>query len=1117
MMISDATALCGGHRPFRAGQWGGGNPLRHHSRLLKNQLQNASAIALVVLLLTCAVIREAAGAVSDDLAGPLRAIASAADAGRVLPASVSRLVKLQGGLVQVEILFRTAQAAQTTNLAAYGGRVEIAMDRRVQGWLPPTCLDAVADLPQVAQVRLPVRPCSFQAPVSQGVQLTGATAMHANGITGAGVRVAVVDSGFGAGSHGTAVAAVVADMAPGATIENVTAATELAVEQAINYVRDNGFDIAVMSMGVFGGPFDGTHSMSQKINAARASGVLWVNAAGNHAQRHYEGDWTDANGDRFHEWSGGDRDMDLNLSAGAFEAYLSWFETAGTATNHDYDLVLFDATGAEVARSGVTQNGDDPPAELLVAYVPAAGVYSLRIERMSPDVIPADDRFQLFLPYVDVEERHRVAQHSLAIPAEASGSFTIGATRGSTLAYDPVLPIDTIEPFSSRGPSLTGLIKPDMVGPDVVNTVVAGYSPFAGTSAAAPHVAGGAALLLSEDSARTAAMLAGSLKNLAVKSMLATDPSGTPIPDSTYGYGRLRLRVGTDSTAPQISISFPRNGDTITVSMPTVVATITDIGIGVDPSSIEVSLDGNIVTGWNYRTATGLLTYVVGTALTRTGHTITIDAQDYDGNAATTAVSNFRVAAPSISAGLHLISLPYAGLIDTDPSLIFGIPFDQVQVARWVPTDERDSKYHIYPDQYASFSPPDARGSNPIVSDPPAGLGYFIRLPKQCTLNIGTLGTLNDQYSYNIRLLYGTQPPRGWNLIGNPYDAVVDWGTVGFEADGQRYDLREAMSDDVGITEGVLFDFISTSTGGYYQFSADPAQDVMDFMRGYWVHVLRDATLVVYNPSVSEASAKRSWTAAAKRAPTKDEWTLKLSAYSGEFQDPVNYIGVHPKGSQGYDIGLDLGEPPALSSGIALYMPQQEDWGSRAGHYVRDIRSSLAARQEWNVEVSTELSQVPVTLTWGDINSSVPEGVRLTLRDLDADRDVYMRTTTAYTFRTGDGPETRHLKVIATVEQSGALAVSSLNTAGASDGGVMISFALTRSASVEADIRNIAGIPIARLAPVEAAGGVSRTMTWNGRSHTGAKVPNGKYLVRVTACTAEGQTVQAIALFDKTR
>jgi len=1126
--------------------------LRHHGRPAKTRLRTAFAIALVALLLAGGAATQAAPQVSDDLAGPLRAVAAAAASGHTAPAAVSPLVRIQGGLVQVEIIFRTSLAAFSTNLAAYGGRVEIRSGNRVQAWLPAGSLNAVAELLEVAQIRLPRCPVPLQGyggASSEGVQLTAATAMHTNSITGSGVKVAVIDTGFGGydeaespvvgegsgrtisfssgggmggSQHGTAVAEVVADMAPEAEIYLLAVDTNLAIEQAINYVRDNAFGVAVMSLGSFDGPYDGTHSVSQKVNVARASGVFWVNAAGNHAQRHYEGDWTDRNGNRFHEWGFGHEDMDLSLSRGTFQAFLSWYQTAGDTTNHDYDLVLFDAGGTEVTRSAVTQNGDDPPDEVLVAYVPETANYSLRIERMSPDVIPANDRFQLFLPDVDVESIHRVPEHSLPVPAEAAGAFTVGATRGSLriIEGDAVLPIDAIEQYSSRGPSLSGLLKPDLCGPDYVTTSLVGtaYDPFAGTSAAAPHVAGGAALLLSEDSTRTPAMLTTILQNLAVKDMLVTDPStGQRLPDNTYGYGRLRLRVGTDTIPPEIGISFPHNGSTITDATPTIVATITDIGSGVDQSTIEVELDGNLVA-WNYVPSNGLLTYTVPpeAALTRSRHTLTIDAQDYDGNAATTAVSNFRVTAPSIDAGLHLISLPYPGLAAADPSVVFGIPYDQLQLARWVPSDARPVKYHIYMDEYATFDPPDARGTNAIVSDPPAGLGYFVRLPKQCTLNTGAAGPLIGIDSYQIKLIYGTDAPRGWNLIGNPYESVVDWGTVSFIAEGQRYDLREAMSEDVELTEGVLFDFISTATGGYYSFSSDPSADVREYMRGYWVHVLRDATLEMYNPAITASVGARPARASSASAPTKDQWTLKLSAVSGQYQDPVNYIGVRPEASQGYDIGLDISEPPAIAQSLALYMPQP-DWGSRAGHYVRDLRSSLSARQEWDVEVASALAQAPVTLTWSELNRTVPQNVRLVLSDLDANRDIYMRTTSGYTFRTGDGQETRHFKIIATVGQSGSLAVSSLNTASTTDGGVTVTYTLTRAATVSADIRNIAGVPIANLAPVEAAGGETQTMSWNGRNHSGAKVPNGRYLVRLTARTTEGQAVQAIALFDKIR
>jgi MYXO-CTERM domain-containing protein len=52
----------------------------------------------------------------------------------------------------------------------------------------------------------------------------------------------------------------------------------------------------------------------------------------------------------------------------------------------------------------------------------------------------------------------------------------------------------TIASYSSRGPTEDGRTKPDVVGPTDVTTTTLGDEAFSGSSAAAPHVAGLAAL-----------------------------------------------------------------------------------------------------------------------------------------------------------------------------------------------------------------------------------------------------------------------------------------------------------------------------------------------------------------------------------------------------------------------------------------------------------------------------------------------------------------------------------------------------------------------------------------------------------------------------------------------
>jgi subtilisin family serine protease len=139
------------------------------------------------------------------------------------------------------------------------------------------------------------------------------------------------------------------------------------------------------------------------------------------------------------------------------------------------------------------------------------------------------------------------------VPVFAAGNAGPGAgSVGSPASYPESLAVGAIDedgsaaPFSGRGPvvwqdddgtgpaSGTVLVKPDLAAPGVgiVSSVGGGYLAYSGTSMAAPHVAGVAALMAQADPALGAQAIADTIRATAAD--LA--PAG---PDSATGTGRL--------------------------------------------------------------------------------------------------------------------------------------------------------------------------------------------------------------------------------------------------------------------------------------------------------------------------------------------------------------------------------------------------------------------------------------------------------------------------------------------------------------------------------------------------------------------------------------------------
>ena len=129
----------------------------------------------------------------------------------------------------------------------------------------------------------------------------------------------------------------------------------------------------------------------------------------------------------------------------------------------------------------------------------------------------------------------------------------------------------------------------------------------------------------------------------------ATDDAGNVTiindTDSTFG-DNLKLQV-KETVLPVIVISSPTDSEITSNAKPTVNWTVTDSGSGVNPDTIGITIDeGNKITSGITKTriTNGYqCSYSISEALSDGTHTVYIDADDYDGNSATTRAVSFLV------------------------------------------------------------------------------------------------------------------------------------------------------------------------------------------------------------------------------------------------------------------------------------------------------------------------------------------------------------------------------------------------------------------------------------------------------------------------------------------
>lgn len=353
--------------------------------------------------------------------------------------------------------------------------------------------------------------------------------------------VEVLPGQEGSGNEGTAMLEILHDIAPNASLGFATAFNgDASFADNIRGLRFQlGCDVIVDDVLYFNeSPFqDGV--IARAVDAVTADGALFFSSAGNEGNvadgtsGHWEGRFVDS-GAGIGKFAGSAHDFNpspdakqvfnpLSESSGNVPVTLFWADPLASSFN-DYDLYLANAQGNVVAFSQSVQDGTQDPYERLDTPASAFGLRLAVVKFRGEDKYlslsalggrfkDSSDGLKKFAT-PGVTRGHSAAKGAISVAAApANNPLPFDLEPGDPAnprgpfpnAYDGT---QAPERFTSDGPRRVFFApdgtpseevrqKPDLTAADGVQTSVAGFNPFFGTSASAPNAAAIAGLVLS--------------------------------------------------------------------------------------------------------------------------------------------------------------------------------------------------------------------------------------------------------------------------------------------------------------------------------------------------------------------------------------------------------------------------------------------------------------------------------------------------------------------------------------------------------------------------------------------------------------------------------------------
>ena len=434
----------------------------------------------------------------------------------------------------VYVRLKSMSARRVDRVTSAGLKIEVVNEksRLIQDTCASSALPAVAALPFVTAIRPVDRAFTRVGHAeTEGDAASRATVVRSLGYDGSGTSVGVLSDGIdhladsqatgdlapvtvpsdsrchqGSGDEGTALLEIVHDLAPGAQLFFSGPTTSLEFIDSVNCLTAAGAKIIVDDIGFLNEPFFEDGPVASAVREAVQGGVSYHSAAGNDAMDYLEQAFRATPGSDFHDFLGGpiDNADDVLVPAfGSLLCVLQWNDPFGESGN-DYDLFLLDENLNVVDESVGLQTGTQDPIEAVMATNPT-GLTQRALVAIKK--YAGDARTLKLVCKGGLAEQYATPAGSIFGHPAVQEVVTVGAIDVADQCLDDVERYSSEGPVDIAFPSPTERAKPDLAGFDGVSISNAGRFPpgcppncrFFGTSAAAPHSAAVAALLLSKN------------------------------------------------------------------------------------------------------------------------------------------------------------------------------------------------------------------------------------------------------------------------------------------------------------------------------------------------------------------------------------------------------------------------------------------------------------------------------------------------------------------------------------------------------------------------------------------------------------------------------------------